>query len=140
MATIRYTKTYFNKPNRINEEAYNAMKRELTRNANFEIDPNPETFSEHFSGSLKIIKICGIVIIACLFISFVLGIDKRGDYIAAPAGIGVFVIIFTGIHLLLEGPSFATYVKEKTEYFSRMKYAIQNTNSYREFSLSFYGN
>ncbi len=142
MATVRYTKTYFNEPGRINEDTFYSLKKELSRNPNFEIDPNPETFSEHFSGALKTIKICGIGGGIGIFVALVLssGAGDWADSIGATAfGIGTLIIIFTGIHLLLEGPSFATYVKKKTEYFSRMKYAILNTNSYREFCISFYG-
>ena len=142
MATIRYTTTYFNEPGSINEDSYNQLKRELLRNPNFEIDPNPETFSQHFSSALRVIKICGIAVIVGAFIALALS-SKPGDWAdslgATAAGIGSFIIIFAGIHLLLEGPSYATYVKKKTEYFSRMKYAIQATNSYSEFSKSFYG-
>jgi len=142
MPTIRYTKTFFKQPSRINEDTYDTLKRELIKNPNFEIDPNPETFSQHFKGSLKTIKVCGIIIIISLVLSLGFS-DHAGDFfdkLAIPGGICIFIIIFTAIPLLLmEGPSYATYVKKKTEYFSRMKYGIQNTGSYREFCLSFYG-
>jgi hypothetical protein len=141
MATIRYTKTFFNEPDRISEEDYNSMKRVLCHNPNFEIDPNPETFSEHFSDSLKTIKICGIIMGIGAFIG---GVLSKGQDWALFVGmtmtliLGITPIMFTLYYLLLEGPSFATYLKKKKEYFSRMKYAILNTNSYREFSMTFY--
>ena len=141
MATIRYTKTYFNEPGRINEDTFYSLKQQLSRNPNFEIDPNPETFSQHFSGALKVLKICGSIAAVCLL--FGLGLSKHaGDFwdnLAIPAAICFLIIFFTGFQLLLEGPSYATYVKKKIDYFSRMKYAIQNTSSYREFCISFYG-
>ena len=138
MGIIRYTKTYFNEPGRINEVTYQSLKIELNRNPNYKIDPNPETFSEHFSGILKVIKICGGVIVGALFFSFVLGIDKRGDVLAPIAGIAFLILFFSLIPLFLEGPSYATYVKQKKEYYGRMKYAIQNTSSYYEFMSIFY--
>lgn len=133
MGTIRYTKTYFNEPGRINEETYHTIKRELLRNPNFEIDPNNETFSQHFSGLLKTIGISFGLAIFCF------GLFKDGNPMIAVGGISMMTFFFSLIYLFLEGPSYATFVKKKTDYFSRMKYAIQNTNSYREFSLSFYG-
>lgn len=147
MATIRYTKTYFNKPKRINEEAYNVLKRELIRNPNFELDPNPETFSEHFSGELKFLKWSAIYLIFFVIIYDPLIEDNNLDgtfidwILAIPAiiaGLGSFFTFFQG--LLLEGPSYATFLKEKSNYFSNMKYAIVNTNSYRDFCMTFYGN
>ncbi len=142
MATIRYTKTYFNEPDPINKDTFLLLKEQLSRNPNFEIDPNPETFSERFGFTLKIIKICGIGGGIGIFLSLVLS-SRAGDWadkIGAKAFmICTIVIIAIGIPLLLEGPSFATYVKRKTEYFSRMKYVIQNTDSYHEFCISFYG-
>lgn len=53
-------------------------------------------------------------------------------------GISMVTSFFSGIYLLLEGPSYATYIKKKTEYFNRLEYAIKNTSSYYEFLRSFY--
>ena len=137
MAKINYTKTYFSSPGRISEEVYNGFKSKLKSNPNYEIDPNPTTFSEHFKGKLLTIAISiGLFLLGLLITG-----DKKGDDISIwnpIMGISALVAIISLIMLFLEGPSYATYIKEKQEYFSRMKYAIQNTNSYSDFISTFY--
>jgi hypothetical protein len=139
MARIRYTKTYFQTPSRITQEVYYSLKQELSKNPNFEIAQG-ETFSEHFNGSLTAIKIGFGVFIILLIISTALGMDtgSAGDKFGFLAGIGFLVALVNGIYLMLEGPSYATYVKTSTDYFSRMKYAIINSSNYSEFISMFY--
>ncbi|WP_291100420.1 MULTISPECIES: hypothetical protein [unclassified Empedobacter] len=137
MAKINYTKTYFTTPGRISEEMYNGFKSQLKLNPNYEIDPNPTTFSEHFKGKLLTIAIS----IGLFLLGLLITADNKGDdsSIWNPVmGISILIAIISIIMLFLEGPSYATYVKEKKEYFSRMKYAIQNSNSYNEFISTFY--
>ncbi|NCP61512.1 MAG: hypothetical protein GW839_14640 [Flavobacteriales bacterium] len=137
MAKINYTKTYFNPPQKISEGLYNTFKKELKNNSDYVIDPNPTTFSEHFKTKLTTIAV-GVGL-------FILGLIIAGDNKGSDSsiwnpimGISIVVAIFTTISLFLEGPSFATYIKQKEEYFIRMKYAIQNTNSYSDFVSAFY--
>lgn len=137
MARINYTKTYFNPPQKISEGLYNTVNRELKLNSNYVIDPNPTTFSEHFKTKLTTIAV-GVSL-------FILGLIIAGDNKGSDSsiwnpimGISIIVAIFTTISLFLEGPSFATYIKQKEEYFLKMKYAIQNTSSYGEFVSTFY--
>ncbi|NDK56920.1 hypothetical protein [Pontibacter fetidus] len=132
MATVQYTKTSFQQPGRINEEAYYELRREVIKNRDFEIDPNFETFSQHFSGLLK------TIVISLALALFCFGVFKDGNPMIAVGGISMMIFIFSLIRLFLEGPSFATYAKKRTEYFARMKYAIQNTSSYHEFTQVFY--
>lgn len=132
MAVIQYTKTYFTEPGRISEETYNEIRGILVRNPNSEVDPNPETFSQRFSGILKTIGISFLIGLFCV------GVGKDNS-LWVPVGAISFLTCFVFILLLLlEGPSYATYVKQKKEYFERMKYAIQNTSSYWEYATMFY--
>lgn len=129
MGRIRYTKTYFQNPSRISEEVYNELKKELSRNPNFEIAQG-ETFSEHFN-----INRIAIALIASIII---FSIAKEGTIFF---GIGMisFLIFFGSLFpLFLEGPSYATYIKTSNDYFSRMKYAIINSSNYSEFLSMFY--
>lgn len=144
MPIIRYTKTYFNEPGRIAEDAYLQLKRKLSADPDFEIDPNPETFSEHFKGSLNFLKwgLGYCLVFGLIYGAFFEHTDHEDSafriILTIPAiigGLGSFLIF---ISLLLEGPSFATYIKEKKQYFSRMKYAIKNSSDYRTFYNSFY--
>ena len=132
MGTIRYTKTHFNESERINEESYLNLKSLLLQNPDFEIDSNPETFTQHFSGRLKTIGIAIVV----FFFSF--GLFEDGSPMIAVGGIAMVVLFYSVLNLFLEGPSFATYVKQKKEYYERMKYAIRSSNSYMEFVTMFY--
>lgn len=137
MATIRYTKTYFSEPGRISEEMYLNLKRELNKNPHFKIDPNPETFTDRHKGLLMTIAICaGLFVLGLIFTANMRGDDSS---IWNPImGLSMLILIGSVIRLFLEGPSFATYIKQKEEYFSRMKFAIQNTSSYIEFVSMFY--
>lgn len=134
MARISYNRTYFVKPGVISEELYKNLRIQLNANSNLEIDPNPETFTKHFNGSFKTIGICVGLILIC---GIIMGNSNEGPLVPI-MGISVFIIIFTILYLILEGPSYATYIKDKKEYFDRMKYAIENTSNYREFVDAFY--
>lgn len=138
MATIRYTKTYFNPPSRINEDMYISFKKELTKNPNYVIDPNPETFTQRFKPTLTALGICAGVILLWLIVENATNTTETFDFFDIFGVIAIFGVVLIPINLLLEGPSFATYIKQKDEYFSRMKYAIQNTSSYSEFISAFY--
>jgi len=138
MATVRYTKTYFREPGRISEEMYQSFKKELTRNPNSTIDPNPETFTQHFKPTLTALGICAGTILLWLMIETATNTTETFDFFDIFGVIAIFGVVLIPINLLLEGPSYATYVKQKDEYFSRLKYAIQNTSSYSEFVSSFY--
>jgi len=139
MATIHYTKTFFQSPSHISEDTYYSIKQELAKNPNF-IIAEGETFSEHFSGLLTIIKI-GLGASLLFVIAESLGMSERSvlfNLLAFCGGIGFLAALVCGFNLMLEGPSFATYVKERDEYFSRMRYAIINSNTYNEFVKMFY--
>ncbi len=135
MARFVYTKTYFNPPGQITEELYKKIRIQLDINSQLEIDPNPETFTKHFSSSFKTIGICiGLSIICGLIIG-----DAKEHVLVPVIGISMFIVLITIVYLILEGPSYATYVKAKRDYFDRMKYAIQNTSGYNDFVRVFYG-
>lgn len=138
MARIRYTKTYFQTPSRITEEVYYSLKQELSRNPDFEIAKG-ETFSEHFSGSLTAIKfgLAAFIILIIIADSSMVS-HSTGDKIGFFSGIGFLVALVNGIYLMLEGPSYATYIKTSNDYFDRMKYAIINSKDYNEFVKIFY--
>jgi hypothetical protein len=132
MAKIRYTKTFFQVPEKISEDAFYSLKNELSRNPNFEIAKG-ETFTEHYKGAFNVMGISVLVVIALS----VIGI-KDGNPLMLLMGIAVIAILINIFNLFLEAPSFATYVKKRDEYFSRMKYAIINSNNYSEFVKIFY--
>lgn len=135
MAIIRYTKTYFKEPPPISEQDYINIKRQLEYNPHLDLDSKTETFSEHFKDTFSIIKYSiAIAIIAGILVG-ITGVAFFG----VVAGISGGVALFSGfVYLMLEGPSYATYLKKKQEYFSRLKYMIQSTSSYQEFIRIYY--
>jgi hypothetical protein len=144
MPIVSYTKTSFIAPDPISEEVYLQIKRKINSDPEFNIDPSPETFSEHFKSSLSFIKWgLGYCFAWALVYSafFEKNIEKDSPVViifnipAIVGGLGSLIAIF---NLLLEGPSFATYVKEKENYFNRLKYAIKNSKDYRDFATQFY--
>jgi uncharacterized membrane protein len=146
MVKVKYTETKFNEPNKIDEGTYWLLKRELQKNRDFEIDNNPETFSEHFSEELKILKWGFGISIPVGLIMISLG-DNRA-YSSSPIFILLGVIITIGFfgsvlmlfagRIGLEGGSYATYLNTRKNYFNRMKNSINESNSYADFCSNFY--
>lgn len=141
-ARMTVTTTTFVEPNPISYELYQNIKTVVKSNPDIDISPKSESFSEHFSFELKFIRTCIILILIAGFISFVLGIDNTVMNIidGAIGFICLWGLVIMSIQLLSDGPSYATFLKNKKDYFDRMKYAIQCTNSYEEFTNIFYKN
>jgi hypothetical protein len=140
MAHIRYIKASFVEPKQLDQKIYLFIKQQISSDPNFVIDPNPETFWEHFSSYLQIMKICIIIGTLGIFLGFVFATKSNWADTIASIGFGLssFVFIFTILILSLEGRSFADYLKKKKEYFFKMKNTIQHAKSYSEFVLLFY--
>jgi len=134
MRTVTYTKTSFRYPDKISEQEYNNILSKLRQNSNYNILEQAETFSTHFKIELRTMGISvGVMILLIPFM------EKQGITVL------IFAVCFLslfgmGISLLTEGPSFATYVKQRDEYFDKMKYAILNSSSYTHFVNTFYYN
>lgn len=130
MATVRYTKTYFNEPGRIDEKTFNTFKEELIRNPNFDIDKNLESFSDHFKSTLNVIGIS--------FVIMIIGFSLGEGITTAIGGFAMIAFLGATFNLFLEGRSYATYVKERKDYFDKMSYAISISKTYNEFIDIFY--
>lgn len=128
---ISYSTTSFREPDRISEQTYHAIKQLLKNSPHKNLDPEPETFTKHFGGSLKFIGISFIV----MLLGFGFGEGTPFMIIGGISMIAWFISIF---YLILEGPSYATYLKKKKEYFERLKYAIMNSTDYYSFINMFY--
>jgi hypothetical protein len=146
MIKVKYTETKFKEPNKIDETSYWLIKRELQKNRDFEIDRNHETFSEHFSDDLKILKY-GFGISIPVGIIF-LALGDNHSFNDSPVytffGVILTIIFFGSVMFLfmgkigLEGGSYATYLKTRKNYFDRMRNSIIESNSYSEFCSIFY--
>jgi hypothetical protein len=137
MVRIEYTKTYFKEPEQIDLDTYNYLLGALTLNRNFNISPKSETFIKHFKVHfIIIISSLGFQIIGGILVDNVYkDIPEFLDYTLAFAFLAFLVTILL---LLSEGPSYLKFLRKKKKYFSKMKYAIKNTNSYEEFIALFY--
>jgi hypothetical protein len=127
---VNYQKTHFKRPPKINEETFVSLKNEFNKNSNFHIDKKNETFSEHFSTKLIIIVVSFIIMIG--------GFSLGEGITTAIGGFAMLTFLVVLIRLLLEGPSYATYVKERRSYFERMTYAIKTSDTYIEYIDKFY--
>lgn len=131
MGTIQYQKTYFSPPPRIDEQTFLALKNEFNRNPDYIIDKDFKTFSEHFKTNLRVIGISFLIMIT--------GFSLGEGITTAIGGFAMIAFIGTSLNLLLEGRSYATYVKNRKNYFDRMSYAVTISNSYPEYIENFYG-
>lgn len=137
MAKINYRKVYFVPPNQISEQEYNNIKRQLLHHPHFELDSNRVTFVEHFKKNLLAIGIS----IGLFILGLIITGNRRGSDSSiwnVIMGMSMVVIIIGMLMLFLEGPAYATYIKERQKYFSKLKYEIQNTRDYAEFVKVFY--
>lgn len=144
MITITQTKTFFQKPPRISQEEYQGLRYKLLKEPSFKIDASAETFSQHFSKELRFL---GWAIGYSVFYGIIYPVIKSNDLESSPifyvlamaaviAGLGIFfVLVFI---LMMDGPSYATYIKDRKSYFDRMELLIKSTNSYSEFVKAFY--
>ena len=127
---INYQRTQFKRPFKINEETFVSLKNEFNENPSFHIDKKNETFSEHFSTKLIIIVVSFIIMIS--------GFSLGEGITTAIGGFAMLTFLIVLIRLLLEGPSYASYVKERRSYFERMTYALKTSNTYSEYVDKFY--
>lgn len=130
MATIEYTKVRFNAPPAIDEKTFFAIKNEFRRNPDFIIDKDFKTFTEEFKGTFMGIGIT--------FLIMIIGFGLGEGITTAIGGFSMIFCFGMVLRLFLSGPSYATYAKERKNYFDRMTYAIKISNSYDEYLKNFY--
>jgi hypothetical protein len=132
MARVEYTTTKFVKPEPITEMQFWAIKKELNQNPNLDFEPERESFTERFSGILKMMGISFGIALFCF------GLFEDGNPMIAVGGISMIMFFVSIIYLFLEAPSYATYSREKRNFFAKMKTAIQESDNYDEFVNQFY--
>lgn len=128
---IQYTTTSFSRPI-VDRQDYQELKARLSKNQQADIEPASPTIIERFKGHMNMFKYGGIGILVGLIAGAIIG--EAAVIIYMPSFI---VIMFTGIHLLMEAPSYATFKKKKTAFFVELKTAVINTTSYEQFDLVF---
>ena len=116
MARIEYTKTKFNKPHTPSETEFIKLKDSYFKNPNYKPFQQSESFTEHFSDTIKLIKYGFFIGIAALI---TIGINETVGSILSFIAIPLF--FFSLIFLFLEGPSYASFLKDKVYYEERLK-------------------
>lgn len=145
MAIIAYKKSTFTEPAAISEETYNYYKRELSQNPGLHINPDQESFTGKFKKALIFsawaLPLWALVITWFFFNkdSFLLFPKPSMWTIAALLLIFGFISFVILARLLLEGPSYAVYLRNKQLYFLGIEHAIKKSTSYQDFSAIFYG-
>ncbi|MBC8033246.1 MAG: hypothetical protein H7Y03_03815 [Chitinophagaceae bacterium] len=145
MATIIYVKHHFKKPPTVTAEQYAEFKRQLALNPNAVIDPSHKiTFTRHYKKRLLWL-LSGLLMAVITYFVFNAVYPERPDsfmlnrfLLFSPVFIGGAIVFITVGGLLLEGPSFATYVMDRKRYFDRMANTIMNSADYPAFYNSFY--
>jgi len=133
---IKYTRTGFIEPDPIDEETYTLLKNRIMEDPYYRIVQN-ERLRDKFSRYIRMMYIGGIGLVISMLLSYILNLQKDGFllFLSVPSGI----ILFGGfIYFFLESPSYAKYLEKSEAYFLRMKFAIQKSNSFFEFTEILY--
>jgi len=144
MAIIAYKKTLFTEPGKIPSSTYVYYKKLLSDNPHFELADPPPGFTSRFRRTFKHLS---WMLPVTLVLSLTFGFFFRPS-IHPPDAISITLAVITGIigfmalsllvQVLLEGPSYATFLKKRNAYFEQMKIAIRNSEDYQNFYYDFY--
>ena len=144
MIFIVYKRTQFTEPGKISSSTYVYFKKLLSENPHFELADNPPDFTSHFRRTFKNLS---WMLAATLLLCLIFGFFFR-PAVHPPDAISTSLLIITGIigattlglllKVLLEGPSYATFLKKRNAYFEQMKIAIRNSEDYQNFYYDFY--
>lgn len=135
----------FNRPPKLTEEQYRYFKKMLIQQQNLLINPDINNFKNEFKSEFKFLSYSFIylmIFVTILELFYDGGHDKTLDFfrvlITIPAIIGGVGSFFLILSLIIEGPSFAKYLREKREYYDLLKKSINSSKDYTDFCKSFY--
>jgi hypothetical protein len=144
MVTIVYKKTKFTAPAKISEATYLHYKKLLAEDADLRLIDDPQRFTSRFKRTLKNLSwILPLFALLSLGFAYFFQIPATSP---DPVRITIFIVILILgmmalgllIRLLLEGRSYATFLKDRSAYFHQMKVAISNSPDYPNFYHGFY--
>ncbi len=143
MAIIVYKKTLFTEPGKIPSSTYVYFKKLLSEDPNFELADNPPDFTSRFRRTLKNLSwMLPVTLLLCLTFGFFVRPSVHPDAISITllviTGIIGFMTLGLLLQVLLEGPSYATFLKKRNAYFEQMKIAIRTSEDYQNFYYDFY--
>src|ERR1700733_8126465 len=139
MAVIRYKRTHFTAPEKISEAAFYQYRNQLQQDPDIQLASEPLRFTIYFRRRLINLSwmtpLC-LLLIATFHLLFPDPVTEPD-----PKRITLFVVALiigmmtAGLFLLLllEGPSYATYLKDRAAYFHKMKVDIIQSSDYTSF-------
>ncbi len=146
MAHIRYTRYEFHQPLDVTANQFLHLKQNLSANPGASLDPNfQKTFTSHFKKTLRglaagvICFVVFLIIFNLVFTTKATQFEWQRTVVLVPTAIAAIIGGLALGRILLEGPSFASYVTERNDYFGRLKHAVLNSPDYPAFEKSFYG-
>ncbi|MHA4807328.1 hypothetical protein ACX0G9_04455 [Flavitalea flava] len=144
MTIIAYKKVQFREPDKISESTYIYYKQLLSEDPNVELTNAPLNFIGHFSRTFRNLL---WLLAACLLLSLMQACFFNPSF-RKPDAISLTILVITLIigfialglllQVLLEGPSYASFLKDSSRYFDHMKEAIRNSQDYPNFMNGFY--
>jgi len=144
MAVIRYRRTHFTAPEKISEAAFYHYKRQLQQDPGTPLAGEAQRLTIYFRR--RLINLSWMTPLCLLLIATYLLLFPDPATEPDPKRITLFVVaLIIGtmssgllLLLLLEGPSYATYLKDRAAYFDRMKVDIIQSSDYTSFCNCFY--
>jgi hypothetical protein len=133
MARVTIITYKFSPPPLINESDFYAIKKALASNLNYEIEPSL-TFKDQFPFAWWLFRITLVTgPIAGLIGLAKPKADSFLDYFGAACMFPLIITIFTLVMNAQTFISFNSLLRDKKEYYNRLKVDISKTNSYEEF-------
>jgi hypothetical protein len=144
MAVIRYRRTHFTAPEKISEAAFSHYKRQLQQDPDTPLASEAQRLTIYFRR--RLISLSWMTPLCLLLFATFLLLFPNPVTKPDPKRITLFVVaLIIGMMasgllllLLLEGPSYATYLKDRAAYFHKMKVDIIQSSDYTSFCNSFY--
>jgi hypothetical protein len=144
MAVITYRRTHFTAPEKISEAAFYHYKRQLQQDPDTPLVSEAQRLTIYFRR--RLINLSWMTPLCLLLIATYLLLFPDPATEPDPKRITLFVVaLIIGMMtsgllllLLLEGPSYATYLKDRAAYFHKMKIDIIQSSDYTSFCICFY--
>ena len=144
MSVITYKRTHFTPPEKISEAAFYHYKRLLQQDPDTPLASEAQRLTIYFRRRLInlswMIPLC-LLLFATFYLLFpdpATKPDPKRIILFVPALIIGIMAAGLLLLLLLEGPSYATYLKDRAAWFHRMKVDIIQNSDYTSFCNCFY--
>jgi hypothetical protein len=144
MTAIAYRKTRFTPPEKIPEASFLHYKKLLQQDPDIPLTTETQRFTLHFRRTLKNLSWMAPLCLLLIATFFMLFPDRTTGPDPKRIVLFVIILIFCAmtlgllLHVLLEGPSYATFLKDRAAYFYQMKIDIIKSPDHASFCNRFY--